>query len=63
MENTLLVAKYFNGLYQDENGLDMDQMRMHKMMYLVQRESLMYDKNVLLMQNFEDGNTGQYYWK
>ena len=44
MENTLLVAKYFNGLYQDENGLDMGQMRMHKMMYLVQRESLMYDK-------------------
>lgn len=36
MENTLLVAKYFNGLYQDENGLDMGQMRMHKMMYLVQ---------------------------
>ena len=58
MENTLLVAKYFNGLYQDENGLDMDQMRMHKMMYLVQRESLMYDKNVLFNAKFRGWKYG-----
>ena len=47
MENTLLVAKYFNGLYQDENGLDMDQMRMHKMMYLVM-SPVSYCENPLL---------------
>ena len=58
MENTLLVAKYFNGLYQDENGLDMGQMRMHKMMYLVQRESLMYDKNVLFNAKFRGWKYG-----
>mgnify|MGYP006914190094 CR=1 FL=1 len=33
MEKTLAVAKFFNELYKSENGTDMDQMRMHKMMY------------------------------
>ena len=44
MENMLSVAKMFNNLYKAEYGINMDQMRMHKMMYLVQRESLMHQK-------------------
>ena len=53
MEDMLSVAKMFNCLYRAEYGIDMDQMRMHKMMYLVQRESLMYDKTSLFDAQFE----------
>lgn len=53
MENMLSVAKMFNNLYKAEYGTDMDQMRMHKMMYLVQRESLMYYKVPLFNDSFE----------
>lgn len=53
MENTLSVAKMFNRLYKAENGVDMDQMRMHKMMYLVQRESLMYNNTPLFDAQFQ----------
>lgn len=58
MENTLAVAKYFNELYKDENGSDMDQMRMHKMIYLVQRESLMYNKELLFEAKFHGWKYG-----
>lgn len=53
MENTLSVAKMFNNLYKAENGINMDQMRMHKMMYLIQRESLMHHKVPLFDAQFE----------
>ena len=53
MEAMLSVAKKFNSLYKEENGADMDQMRMHKMMYLAQRESLMYNKELLFDVEFE----------
>ena len=52
MEKTLAVAKFFNELYKSANGTDMDQMRMHKMMYLAQRESLMYNKELLFDAEF-----------
>ena len=52
MENVLSVAKMFNTLYRTEFGTNMDQMRMHKMMYLVQRESLMYNKAPLFNAQF-----------
>ena len=58
MENTLSVAKMFNNLYRTENGINMDQMRMHKMMYLVQRESLMYDKVPLFDAQFQGWKFG-----
>lgn len=58
MEKTLAVAKYFNELYKCEKGLDMDQMRMHKMMYLVQRESLMYNKEPLFEAEFQGWKYG-----
>lgn len=53
MEKMLSVAKMFNKLYRAEYGINMDQMRMHKMMYLVQRESLMYYKVPLFDAQFE----------
>ncbi len=53
MENVLSVAKMFDNLHKTEYGTDMDQMRMHKLMYLVQRESLMYNKVPLFSAQFE----------
>lgn len=58
MENMLSVAKMFNSLYITENGVDMDEMRMHKMMYLAQRESLMYNKELLFNDDFEGRTYG-----
>lgn len=58
MEKTLCVAKLFNDLSRAENGTDMDQMRMHKMMYLAQRESLMYDKKPLFDAEFQGWKFG-----
>ena len=58
MEKTLAVAKFFNELYKSENGTDMDQMRMHKMMYLAQRESLMYNKVLLFDAEFHGWKYG-----
>lgn len=58
MEKTLCVAKLFNDLFKTENGADMDQMRMHKMMYLAQRESLMYDKQPLFDAEFQGWKFG-----
>ena len=53
MENTLSVSKSLNHLFKRENGTDMDQMRMHKMMYLAQRESLMYSGEPLFDSEFQ----------
>ena len=53
MEKTLCVAKLFNDLFRAEYGTDMDQTRMHKMMYLVQRESLLYYKETHFAYEFQ----------
>ena len=58
MENVLSVAKMFNTLYFSENGTNMDQMRMHKMMYLVQRESLMFYNEPLFASEFQGWKFG-----
>ena len=58
MEKTLSVAKLFNRLFKAEHGTDMDQMRMHKMMYLAQRESLMYNKEPLFASEFQGWKYG-----
>ena len=58
MEKTLCVAKLFNDLFRAEYGTDMDQMRMHKMMYLVQRESLMYYNEPLFASEFQGWKFG-----
>ncbi|MCD8110979.1 MAG: DUF4065 domain-containing protein [Clostridiales bacterium] len=58
MESMLSVAKMFNSLYKAENSADMDEMRMHKMMYLAQRESLMYNKELLFDDDFDGWSYG-----
>lgn len=42
MEKTMCVAKALYDMYYAQNGVCMDEMKMHKLMYLSQRESLMY---------------------
>lgn len=52
MENTMGVAKALDSLYYEKNGKHMDEMRMHKLMYFAQRESLMYNKEPLFDATF-----------
>ena len=52
MENVLDVAKYLYDSYFQNYKETMDQMKMHKLMYFVQRESLMYNKEVLFSEEF-----------
>ena len=53
MSQTLAVAKYLNELHVKKYGYAMDQMKMHKMMYFSQRESLMVSGNPLFNDAFE----------
>ena len=53
MAQTLAVAKYLNGLHVKKHERAMDQMKMHKMMYFSQRESLMISGNPLFNDDFE----------
>ncbi len=53
MVNSLAVAKYLNELNLEKHSNAMDQMKMHKMMYFSQRESLMNDENPLFNGEFE----------
>lgn len=52
MENALNVAKYLYDSYSEYFGQPMDQMKMHKLMYFAQRESLMYEKKLLFEESF-----------
>ena len=47
MEGTLCVAKALYDMYYSEKGMHMDEMKMHKLMYFSQRESLMYNNEPL----------------
>ncbi len=53
MAEMMAVAKYFNELYLAKHGFNMDEMKMHKMMYFSQRESLMIDNCPLFQDAFE----------
>lgn len=53
MNKTLAVARYLNELNVNRHGCDMDEMKMHKMMYFSQRESLMNTNNPLFGDLFE----------
>ena len=53
MAQTLAVAQYLNELHVKKHGCTMDQMKMHKMMYFSQRESLMISGNPLFDDDFE----------
>ncbi|MCM1272197.1 MAG: DUF4065 domain-containing protein [Clostridium sp.] len=52
MENALNVAKYLYDTYLERFKCPMDEMKMHKLMYFVQRESLMFRKDVLFDEAF-----------
>ena len=52
MEKTMCVAKALYDMYYEQNGVHMDEMKMHKLMYFSQRESLMYNKEPLFNANF-----------
>ena len=47
MEKTKCVAKALYDMYYEQNGVYMDEMKMHKLMYFAQRESLMYHNEPL----------------
>jgi uncharacterized phage-associated protein len=47
MEKTLCVARALYDMYYKEKGVQMDEMKMHKLMYFSQRESLMYNNEPL----------------
>ena len=53
MAQLLAVAKYLNKLYKEKHHCCMDQMRMHKMMYFSQRESLIISGKPLFHEDFE----------
>ena len=53
MAELLAVAKYLNKLHHDKYGYQMDQMKMHKMLYFLQRESLMISDRPLFDGDFE----------
>lgn len=53
MANTLAAAKYLNNLNLSKHGCVMDQMKMHKLMYFSQRESLMIMDSPLFDGEFE----------
>lgn len=52
MENTLAVAKALYNMYTERFHTGMDEMKMHKLMYFAQKESLMYNRTVLFDEDF-----------
>ena len=52
MEKTMCVAKALYDMYYAEKGVYMDEMKMHKLMYFSQRESLMYSNEPLFDATF-----------
>ena len=52
MEKTMCVAKALYDMYYEQNGVHMDEMKMHKLMYFSQRESLMYNNESLFDATF-----------
>lgn len=52
MENVLVVAKTLYQEYFNKFHKKMDEMKMHKLMYFIQRESLMYNNDILFNEDF-----------
>ena len=52
MEKTLAVAKALYDMYSDRFHTNMDEMKMHKLMYFAQKESLMYNRTALFSEDF-----------
>ena len=47
MEDLMNVASYIYNRYESENGIKIDEMKLHKLMYFSQRESLIQDNEPL----------------
>ena len=47
MEDLMNVASYIYNIYKSENGTNIDEMKLHKLMYFAQRESLIQDNRPL----------------
>lgn len=58
MEDVLAVAKALNNLYIQSFGQSMDEMKMHKLMYFAQRESLIVDNMPLFNDEFKGWKYG-----
>lgn len=52
MYDTLSVAKTLYDMYLTRNGCEMDEMKMHKLMYFTQRESLLVNERALFSEPF-----------
>lgn len=52
MENTLSVAKALFSMYVKMFDVQIDEMKMHKLMYFTQRESLIVNNDVLFSEDF-----------
>lgn len=52
MENVIKVAEYIAGRYFQENGQIIDEMKLHKMLYFAQRESLVQTGEPLFSATF-----------
>lgn len=58
MSKLLAAANALNRLYQEKNGQTMDQMRMHKLLYFIQRESLIESDQPLFEEAFQGWRYG-----
>lgn len=52
MNRSLIVGKYIFDKYKSEHGEKIDEMKMHKIMYFILRESLMYSDEAIFQEPF-----------
>ena len=58
MENVMNVAAYMFKRYHDEYGMDIDEMKLHKLLYFAQRESLIQTDMPLFEADFHGWKYG-----
>ena len=58
MEKALTVAKALYNMYKDMFGKSMDEMKMHKIMYFTQRESVIVNREFLFNEDFQGWKYG-----
>ena len=58
MEDTLVVAKTLYNMYEEQFGDCIDEMKMHKIMYFAQRESLIVNGEFLFDEDFRGWKYG-----
>lgn len=58
MKDILTVASYIAGRYRAENGAPIDEMKLHKLLYFAQRESLIQTGEPLFPEEFQGWRFG-----